>query len=90
MGATRASFLVQATVLLTPLLSTLVGYRPGRRVWAACGMALLGCLLITADEATAEASSGSLAAAGLGEWRWGLGGRRAGALCLLWPTFRQE
>ena len=65
-GATRASFLVQATVLLTPLLSTLAGYRPGRRVWAACGMALFGCLLITADEATAEASSGaSLAAAGL-------------------------
>lgn len=65
-GATRASFLVQATVLLTPLLSMLAGYRPGRRVWAACGLALFGCLLITADEATAEASGGaSLAAAGL-------------------------
>ena len=65
-GATRASFLVQATVLLTPLLSMLAGYRPGRRVWTACGLALFGCLLITADEASAEASGGaSLAAAGL-------------------------
>ncbi len=44
-SATRASFLIQATVMLTPLLSTLAGYRPGPRVWAACGLALAGTLL---------------------------------------------
>lgn len=68
-GATRASFLVQATVLLTPLLSLAAGYRPGRRTWAACALALAGCLLITADEAAAEGSS-LLGAGGLqlGEW----------------------
>ena len=63
-GATRASFLVQVTVLLTPMLSIAAGYRPGRRVWTACGMALAGCLLITSDEAAAEASTAGLAAVG--------------------------
>lgn len=55
-GATRASFLVQATVLITPLLSLAAGYRPGKRVWGACAMALAGCLLITADKAEAGAA----------------------------------
>lgn len=70
MGATRASFLVQATVLLTPLLSLAAGYRPGRRTWGACALALAGCLLITADEAAAEGGAAALAGAGLhlGEW----------------------
>lgn len=57
MGATRASFLVQATVLITPLLSLAAGYRPGKRVWGACAMALAGCLLITADKAEAGAAA---------------------------------
>ena len=57
-GATRASFLIQATLMLTPLLSTLAGYRPARRVWAGCGLALAGTLLITADEAGGSAGQG--------------------------------
>lgn len=64
MGATRASFLVQATVLLTPLLSLAAGYRPGRRVWGACALALAGCLAIAGDGADAVEGGGE-AAAGL-------------------------
>ncbi len=33
--ATRAAFLIQATALLTPLLASLSGDRPGRAVWCA-------------------------------------------------------
>ncbi|EFN58928.1 hypothetical protein CHLNCDRAFT_50471 [Chlorella variabilis] len=64
-SATRASFLIQATVMLTPLLSTLAGYRPGPRVWGACGLALAGTLLVTADEAGATAAASGWGAAGL-------------------------
>ncbi len=35
--ATRAAFLIQATALLTPLLASLSGERPGRAVWCAAG-----------------------------------------------------
>ncbi|KAL4853539.1 hypothetical protein ACK3TF_005470 [Chlorella vulgaris] len=64
-SATRASFLIQATVMLTPLFSMLAGYRPGPRVWAACGLALAGTLLVTADETEAVAAAvDGVAAAG--------------------------
>ncbi len=58
-SATRASFLVQATLLLTPLLSAASGHRPARQVWAGCALALAGCLLITADEASADVAAGA-------------------------------
>lgn len=58
-SATRASFLVQATLLLTPLLSAASGYRPAKQVWAGCALALAGCLLITADEASADVAAGA-------------------------------
>lgn len=35
--ATRAAFLIQATALLTPLLASLSGDRPGRAVWCVVG-----------------------------------------------------
>jgi drug/metabolite transporter (DMT)-like permease len=64
-SATRASFLVQATLLLTPLLSAAAGYRPSRNTWVGCGVALAGCLLITADEAAADVASSGWDAAGM-------------------------
>lgn len=51
--------------MLTPLFSMLAGYRPGPRVWAACGLALAGTLLVTADETEAVAAAvDGVAAAG--------------------------
>jgi drug/metabolite transporter (DMT)-like permease len=64
-GATRASFLVQLSVLLTPLLATLAGDRPSGRVWAGCAMALGGTLLIAADKAAGGGGAGVAQAAGL-------------------------
>lgn len=71
-GATRASFLIQATLILTPLLSLAAGYRPRRRVWAGCGLALAGALLITAEEAGAASGFGG-AGSLLGEEHRGWG-----------------
>ena len=65
-SATRASFLIQATALLTPLLATLAGDRPGPRIWAGCTLALGGTLLIAADKAAGGGGGGGAeAAAGL-------------------------
>ena len=66
-SATRASFLVQATLLLTPLLSAAAGIRPTRNVWAGCALALAGCLLITADEAAVEGAADVAAGLSLGK-----------------------
>ncbi len=63
-SATRASFLIQATALLTPLLATLAGERLGAQVWAGCALALGGTLLIASDTAGGGAASGASAAAG--------------------------
>lgn len=62
-SATRAGFLIQATALLTPLLATLGGERLGGRVWAGCGLALGGTLLIVADRV--EGGKAAADAAGL-------------------------
>ncbi len=68
-GATRASFLIQAKSLFTPLLAALAGFAPSSRVRLGCGLALGGALLIAADKAE-DADAGSLELAGLpiGEW----------------------
>lgn len=57
--ATRGAFLIQATTMLTPLISLAAGERLSRGIWSACGLALVGTALITAD----SAGAGSTAAA---------------------------
>ena len=57
--ATRGAFLIQATTVLTPLISLAAGERLSRGIWSACGLALAGTALITAD----SAGGGSTAAA---------------------------
>ncbi|GAB4814293.1 hypothetical protein N2152v2_001339 [Parachlorella kessleri] len=57
-GATRAGFLIQAKSLFTPLLAALAGYATTGRVWAGCGLALAGTLLIAADGAQGAAAGG--------------------------------
>ncbi|CAK0743539.1 hypothetical protein CVIRNUC_001478 [Coccomyxa viridis] len=57
-SATRASFLIQVTSLVTPTLSSLAGDRPGRRVWLGCGVAMAGTVLLTSDHAPSASSSG--------------------------------
>ena len=58
--ATRGAFLIQATTMLTPLISLAAGERLSRAIWSACGLALAGTALITAD----SAGAGSTGAAG--------------------------
>ncbi|EFN56827.1 hypothetical protein CHLNCDRAFT_144380 [Chlorella variabilis] len=47
--ATRAAFLIQASILFTPVLAALAGRAPSGRVWAGSLLALVGTLLITLD-----------------------------------------
>ena len=49
-GAIRASFLIQATALWTPLLSTLFGDRPNRWQWAGSILALCSACIVTLDQ----------------------------------------
>jgi drug/metabolite transporter (DMT)-like permease len=58
--ATRASFLIQATALLTPLLASLAGQKPSRNVWLGCLVALAGCLFIAADNTATDTDDGAL------------------------------
>ena len=57
--ATRAGFLIQSTVLLTPVLAWFSGQRPSRNVWAGCIVALAGCLLIATDASAADPAAGA-------------------------------
>ncbi|CAL5219340.1 g1154 [Coccomyxa viridis] len=57
-SATRASFLIQVTSLVTPTLSSLAGERPGRLVWLGCAVAMAGTVLLTLDHAPQAASTG--------------------------------
>ena len=56
--ATRASFLIQATALLTPLLASFTGEKPSRNVWMGCLVALAGCLFIAADSVATDSPGG--------------------------------
>jgi drug/metabolite transporter (DMT)-like permease len=49
-GAIRASFLIQATALWTPLLSTLFGDRPNNWQWAGSILALCSACIVTLDQ----------------------------------------
>lgn len=49
-GAIRAAFLIQATALWTPLLSTLFGDRPAPWQWAGSFIALCSALIVTLDQ----------------------------------------
>ncbi|KAK9806623.1 hypothetical protein WJX73_001020 [Symbiochloris irregularis] len=55
--ATRGAFLLQATTVITPVLSTVAGLRPHRQVWFGCCIALAGTLLINLDRAAPSAST---------------------------------
>lgn len=49
-GAIRAAFLIQATALWTPLLSTLLGERPALWQWVGSFIALCSALIVTLDQ----------------------------------------
>ena len=56
--AARLAFLLQMSVVVTPLLTVLMGERPGALVWGGCGMSLFGIFLIsTSPTATVQATS---------------------------------
>jgi len=57
-SATRASFLVQLTAVLVPLLSFLSGERISPRTWTAVAIGLAGSLLVAYDGVTQRAGSG--------------------------------
>ncbi|KAL4855369.1 hypothetical protein ACK3TF_004102 [Chlorella vulgaris] len=62
--ATRAAFLVQASILFTPVLSSLAGMAPSRPVWLGSLLALVGTLIITQDPSGGGAALEAAAAAG--------------------------
>ena len=47
--ATTAGFLVQTTTVITPCLAFLAGEHVSKRTWAACAVAVVGTILVTAD-----------------------------------------
>lgn len=58
-SATEAAFVVCATGILTPLYAAVAGEKQGKRVWAGCGVALLGALALSLDKSGALLGSGS-------------------------------
>lgn len=58
-SATKAAFLNQVSVLITPLLVHLSGEHVRGVEWAACGMGLLGSSLVAADSVLSSAGSAS-------------------------------
>ncbi|CAL8460827.1 g358 [Coccomyxa elongata] len=50
-SATRASFLIQLTALLTPALAMAAGEKPAKSVWFGCLFAMAGTILLTLDNA---------------------------------------
>jgi drug/metabolite transporter (DMT)-like permease len=48
-SATRGAFLIQASIIFTPLLATLFGPPPSRAAWIACCTALVAAILVTQD-----------------------------------------
>mmetsp|Transcript_14453 Transcript_14453/g.31311 ORF Transcript_14453/g.31311 Transcript_14453/m.31311 type:complete len:518 (-) Transcript_14453:1598-3151(-) len=57
-SATKAAFLNQATVLITPLLVHLSGEHVRKNEWGACGLGLLGSILVAADGMLRGATGG--------------------------------
>ena len=61
-GSARASFLTQASVLFTPLISTLIGKQSvAKNVWLACMVALVGLVVLTMGAGGAAAAGASSA-----------------------------
>lgn len=48
-SATRGAFLIQASIIFTPLLATIFGPPPSRAAWIACCTALVAAILVTQD-----------------------------------------
>ncbi|KAL7555226.1 hypothetical protein ACHAWF_018881 [Thalassiosira exigua] len=57
--AARAAFLTQTSVVLTPLISALMGERVNPTVWGGCGLALSGLYLISSSAAGGDAADSS-------------------------------
>ena len=57
-SATKTAFLMQATVLITPILVFVSGARVNKSEWAACGLGLAGSILVALD-GLSQASSGA-------------------------------
>jgi len=62
--ASRASFLTQTSVVLTPVLSLAFGEKIGGNVWAACVLALVGVVTIANAESGAAAASAATTSIG--------------------------
>jgi len=61
-GSARASFLTQASVLFTPLISTFIGkQKVGKNVWLACVVALVGLVVLTMGAGSAAAGAAAFA-----------------------------
>jgi drug/metabolite transporter (DMT)-like permease len=85
----RASFLTQTSVVITPVLSRLIGQRVAPKVWIACGLALVGLTILAAagGPVAAAAVSGGLSIQSMmnfstGDWLV-LGGALSWSLYLL-------
>jgi drug/metabolite transporter (DMT)-like permease len=64
--ASRASFLTQTSVVLTPILSLFFGEKVGGNVWGACVLALFGVVTISrAESPAAAAAAAAHASAGI-------------------------
>ncbi len=61
-GSARASFLTQASVLFTPLISTMIGKQSvAKKVWLACMVALVGLVVLTMGAGGAAAAGATSA-----------------------------
>lgn len=61
-GSARASFLTQASVLFTPLISTMIGKESvAKNVWLACMVALVGLVVLTMGAGGAAAAGATSA-----------------------------
>lgn len=89
-SSARVAFLSQLTVVLTPILSFMVGIRPRANVWWACGLAMVGLFLMSCTHNDDTSSSSHNADKPVsGDWIFALG--LGDVLCLVgalsWSTY---
>ena len=65
--ATRASFLTQTSVVLTPIVSLFAGEFVPKIVWAGCTLALAGVVILSSADGTAAAAAASAGGFGGGD-----------------------
>ena len=53
----RAAFIIQLSVVITPVLASFTGIRVKRIVWVACGVALLGLVLLCTSSSSSESTN---------------------------------